>query len=271
MLMSMQMGRMDLSELDYDDDNDYFSRVDYDEDGRIGGGRLSSRAYQAALLVKKGDSYNLMCGGVIISDQWILTAAHCVADQTDLKRRLVMGTNDLKQGKGRSVRVEKVIVHQNYVPFDPITRPLAPLNDIALLRVQVPLPTQVSCCFKAIKLPDKQSAVPVGSSGIVSGYGSTSHLIKTTARLLEADVEILADEKCTFYWGAEFTSTSMTCAIGQGNRGICKGDSGKRGCLSLRLKLLPQEIYSSYNCSILLVDQAALWSSYRRMNPSSGD
>ena len=227
----LQMGRSEIRESEYseyalDDEDD---EIDYNlVDSRISGGRPASPPYQAALLIKSGNKYKLICGGVIISDRWILTAAHCVAGTGSIKKKVVVGTNDLRQAKGKSILVDKTIIHREYIAFDPISRPLAPVNDIALLRLKEPLSKQVDCFFKAIKLPDKESPVPVGSSAVVSGYGSTGYFVKTTPTLLETDVRIVSDEMCLYHWGTQFTSAKMTCAMGVGNKGICKGDSGKR-------------------------------------------
>lgn len=50
-------------------------------ENRIIGGSLAIPGqfpYQVALIIPVNDSYTQICGGSIISADWILTAAHCV-------------------------------------------------------------------------------------------------------------------------------------------------------------------------------------------------
>jgi len=56
-------------------------KSNYREGGRINGGTTANAhdwPWQVLLLCRLGGSKIVICGGSLISNQWVLTAAHCV-------------------------------------------------------------------------------------------------------------------------------------------------------------------------------------------------
>ncbi|XP_018010869.1 brain-specific serine protease 4-like, partial [Hyalella azteca] len=88
--------------------------------------------------LKKRGRYE--CSATLISDSWLLTAAHCVASSLESQNE-TMDPSDLKVQLAPNPRddryVAKIILHPDYEPAQP---PLnIPLNDLALVMLEEPL------------------------------------------------------------------------------------------------------------------------------------
>lgn len=207
----------------------YSPIVDYDDTlqlrgARIASGYMATSPYQVALMAKVTTRYIFVCGGSIINDWWILTAAHCIDKFYKHKMRVVAGTNDLRETKNKSVVVRRIFRHRDYIPFSE-AYPWPPQHDIALLKLWSSLSDAMNCCFHSIHLPQKDSTLPVGSSAIVSGFGSTQTSMQSR-QLLAAQVTVLSDYQCFQQWGHTYIAPHMMCAAGVMGKDICTGDSG---------------------------------------------
>lgn len=95
-------------------------------DGRIVGGETAPRSYpyQISLQVlipiyiaffptgRKEYTHN--CGGSIVSENCVLTAAHCVVDYKPKDLSILAGTNKLRGGDGERYYIQDIKVHPNY-------------------------------------------------------------------------------------------------------------------------------------------------------------
>lgn len=86
-----------------------------------------SAPYQCSM--QSGRSH--FCGCSVLSNEWILTASHCVAGQSPSNVEILVGTNSLREG-GQYYNIEKFIMHEKY------NQPQF-ANDIALIKLKEPI------------------------------------------------------------------------------------------------------------------------------------
>lgn len=185
--------------------------------GRIVGGteaQLGEFPWQVSWQRQGFGSYSHSCGGSILNENWILTAAHCCAGIYDGK--IVAGGIKLRTNEG----IEQ---ERNYVEFiHPEYDSRGTNNDVCLLKLEQPL--QLGDTIDSIKL-NNESQVEKGPSFVVSGWGTTSAGGSISETLLKVEVPYVDEKTCEEdYAGYEITET-MICA-GEKGKDSCQGDSG---------------------------------------------
>jgi trypsin len=184
---------------------------------RIVGGEetdIKQHPWQVALTIKRPEG-SYLCGGSIIAQQWILTAAHCFrpSDAPSTVKVKVGATN--YDAEGIWTESERIVVHEGY---DPHTH----ANDIALIKLKV------APAGKVIPLAGADTSLKPGQPLEVTGWGATSEGGDTSRVLRKASVPYVENATCnepTSYNGRLLTG--MICA-GKREGGIdsCQGDSG---------------------------------------------
>ncbi|KAF7397855.1 serine protease hepsin-like [Vespula maculifrons] len=189
----------------------------YYDEGRIVGGQQTS-IHQHPYQVSVRFNTRHICGGAIISKEWIITAAHCVKDTFVRYVSIKAGISDLRM-RGIMIRAKEIIIHENY-------NHQTSDYDIALIRLEKSF--HFGQNMRPISLAKTTDQYTTGSKAVVTGWGVLRKNGVLSDKLREVRVPVLSNRNCSYlYMGREITSR-MLCAgyLNVGGRDACQGDSG---------------------------------------------
>ncbi|XP_038540493.1 transmembrane protease serine 11B-like protein isoform X1 [Canis lupus familiaris] len=184
---------------------------------RIKGGSNAQKGewpWQATL--KKNGQHH--CGASLISERYLVTAAHCFQKTKNPKNYTVsFGTRVNPPYMQRYV--QQIIVHEDYIQGEHH-------DDIAVIQLSEKVLFQND--VHRVCLPEATQVFPPGEGVVVTGWGAFSYNGKYPEVLQKAPVKIIDTNTCNAREGYDgLVSDTMLCAgYLEGNKDACQGDSG---------------------------------------------
>ncbi|KAF7668839.1 hypothetical protein LDENG_00279660 [Lucifuga dentata] len=180
---------------------------------------LGSWPWQVSLQM---DRYGHVCGATLVSNRWIISAAHCFQDSDAIKYsdvrswRAYMGMRVMITGNnGASTRtIRRILLHPQY---DQYTSDY----DIALLELSAPV--FFNDLVQPVCVPAPSHTFSTGTSCFVTGWGVLMEDGELASRLQEASVKIINRNTCNKLYDDAVTPRMLCAGNLQGGVDACQG------------------------------------------------
>jgi secreted trypsin-like serine protease len=167
-----------------------------------------------------------ICGGTIISEKYILTAAHCIVRQTEVlgprNFKIQFGAHDLKKS-GFFSEISEIKVHEKYTISQH-------RNDIALMKLAVPLDFDSLQNVRPVCLPtlEMEKYNLVGTMSYLVGWGTTSQGGRANHVLHEVQIPISDVKDCAKKYSLllsasdQVSDNQMCASYPEGGKDTCQ-------------------------------------------------
>ncbi|XP_076066657.1 uncharacterized protein LOC143040012 [Oratosquilla oratoria] len=195
-------------------------------DNRVVGGQPTKRnEYPQLVSIYSNTTGKHACGGVIICDRWIATAAHCFdslgnGDATQAKNNIIvhLGAHNLSDSseEHKIMSLDKTLNHPNYSDT-------TYANDIALGRLSSAV--KFAHAIQPACLADSTTENHTGKIVSVIGWGNTAFQGSPSDVPLRATPVMISRDVCRGKYPGRNITEDMICAFKEG-KDACQGDSG---------------------------------------------
>ncbi|XP_077284901.1 serine protease snk-like [Arctopsyche grandis] len=180
-------------------------------------------------MLATGNGYLWNCGGSLVSENYVVTAAHCTRTldenvSTPIPVIVRLGEHNLttqNQHNIQDINIASIIIHPQY-------RSARKYHDIALLRLGRPaifnLIVRPICLWQIIHIPSE--------SVIAIGWGRVGYIEKPSETLQKVTIDLIDNKTCTDFYNRKrklpdgIIDGQLCAGYLSGGKDTCQGDSG---------------------------------------------
>lgn len=197
-----------------------FSNSNTNESAYIVGG-VEAQKNEFPYIVSLQNSNGHFCGGTLIADKWVLTAAHCVSESFNT---VYVGLYDQRnKNEAQKINVLNIVKHPDYHKRSESD------YDFALIELETPATNKPA--FLPVNSTMTDSLISKKIPATVAGWGvkqQSSWWPSIPNILRKVLVPLVPNDVCSAHpkYKDEITDSMLCAGLKQGGKDSCQGDSG---------------------------------------------